>query len=185
MDVMEEFERNLKVAYLNYENNDLKETLKYLERMIEKVLKDDKSLENDSFQRILSCDVFKAIILNKFYNKVELTSDDLNSLLDNTEEMKRNIHESCNNFRNNNLINFINHIENIADKQLKDVIIILISNIKTMNTTNIKASYNDEYLTRIINDNIGDNNLNYAEIIYEVIKKIIETPIGLDTTLRN
>ncbi len=49
MDVMEEFERNLKVAYLNYENNDLKETLKYLERMIEKVLKDDKSLENDSF----------------------------------------------------------------------------------------------------------------------------------------
>lgn len=49
MDVMEEFERNLKVAHLNYENNDLKETLKYLERMIEKVLKDDKSLENDSF----------------------------------------------------------------------------------------------------------------------------------------
>lgn len=46
---MEEFERNLKVAYLNYENNDLKETLKYLERMIERVLKDDKSLENDSF----------------------------------------------------------------------------------------------------------------------------------------
>lgn len=49
MDGMEEFERNLKVAYLNYENNDLKETLKYLERKIEKVLKDDKSLENDSF----------------------------------------------------------------------------------------------------------------------------------------
>ena len=46
---MEEFERNLKVAYLNYENNDFKETLKYLERMIERVLKDDKSLENDSF----------------------------------------------------------------------------------------------------------------------------------------
>ena len=114
---------------------------------------------------------------------MELTSDDLNSLLDNTEEMKRNIQESCNNFRNNNLINFINHIENIADKQLKDVKNILISNIKTMNATNIKASYNDEYLTRIINDNIGDNNLNYAEIIYEVIKKIIETPIGLDTTI--
>lgn len=183
MDGMEEFERNLKVAYLNYENNDLKETLKYLERKIEKVLKDDKSLENDSFQRILSCDVFKTIILNKFYNKVELTSDDLNSLLDNMEEMKRNIQEFCNNFRNNNLINFINHIENIADKQLKDVKNILISNIKTMNATNIKANYNDEYLTRIINDNIGDNNLNYAEIIYEVIKKIIETPIGLDTTI--
>lgn len=103
---------------------------------------------------------------------MELTSDDLNSLLDNMEEMKRNIQESCNNFRNNNLINFINHIENIADKQLKDVKNILISNIKTMNATNIKASYNDEYLTRIINDNIGDNNLNYAEIIYEVIKKL-------------
>lgn len=104
---------------------------------------------------------------------MELTSDDLNSLLDNMEEMKRNIQEFCNNFRNNNLINFINHIENIADKQLKDVKNILISNIKTMKATNIKASYNDEYLTRIINDNIGDNNLNYAEIIYEVIKKII------------
>ena len=173
-------------ANLNQEiPNDLKETLKYLERMIERVLKDDKSLENDSFQRILSCDVFKAIILNKFYNKVELTSDDLNSLLDNMEEMKRNIQESCNNFRNNNLINFINHIENIADKQLKDVKNILISNIKTMNATNIKASYNDEYLTRIINDNIGDNNLNYAEIIYEVIKKLQKRPQGQIPQLRN
>ena len=31
MNKIEEFERNLKVAYLNYENNDLKETLKYLD----------------------------------------------------------------------------------------------------------------------------------------------------------
>ena len=69
MNTKELFERDLKVAYLNYENDDLQETLKYLDRMLNAVLKDDKSLENDPFWSIFSCAVFKAVVLNCFYNK--------------------------------------------------------------------------------------------------------------------
>lgn len=143
MNKIEEFERGLKVAYLNYENNDLKETLKYLNRMVEIVLKEDESLENDLFWKTLTCDVFKAIVLNNFYNKNELDGNKLDTLLADESLMKTNIKEFCHNFRNNELINFINHIENIADNPLKDVIKILMSNIGKMNikieTTDDKA----------------------------------------------
>ena len=138
MNKIEEFERDLKVAYLNYENNDLKETLKYLDRILETILKEDKSLENDPFWKTLTCEVFKAIVLNNFYNKVELTGNDLDSLLGNEEELKKQIKEFCDNFKNNELINFISHIENITDNPLKDVIRILMSNIGKMNIKDIK-----------------------------------------------
>lgn len=138
MNKIEEFERDLKVAYLNYENNDLQETLKYLDRMLETILKEDKSLENDPFWKTLTCDVFKAIVLNNFYNKIELTGNDLDFLLGNEEELKKNIKEFCHNFRNNELINFISHIENIAENPLKDVIKILMNNIGKMNIADIK-----------------------------------------------
>ena len=75
----------MKFACLNYENNDLKEILKYLERIIETFLKEDKSLEKDLFLKTITCDVFKAIVLNKFYNKVELSGTDLDSFLSNAE----------------------------------------------------------------------------------------------------
>lgn len=142
MNKIEEFERNLKVAYLNYENNDLKETLKYLDRMLETILKGDKSLENDTFWKTLTCDVFKAIVLNNFYNKIELTGSDLDSLLGNEEELKKNIKEFCHNFRNNELINFISHIENITDNPLKDVIKILMSNINIITSIQGPGGHN-------------------------------------------
>lgn len=133
MNNIEEFQKNLKIAYLNYENNDLKETLKYLDRMLETILKEDKSLEDDPFWKTLTCDVFKAMVLNNFYNKVELTRNDLNSLLGNEEELKKNIKEFCDNFRNNDMIDFIDRIKNITDNPLKEVIKILMSNIGKMN----------------------------------------------------
>lgn len=142
MNKIEEFERDLKVAYLNYENNDLKETLKYLDRMLETILKEDKSLENDPFWKTLTCDVFKAIVLNNFYNKVELTVNDLDSLLVNKEEIKRNIQEFCNNFKDNDLINSIFHIENITDKPLESIIKIIMVNIGKMNIADIKVEIN-------------------------------------------
>ncbi len=136
MNKIDELDRNLKVAYLNYENDDLNETLKYLDRMVNEILKYDESLNNDPFWKILSIDVFKAVILNNFYNKKEMTGNDLASLLGNTKEMKRNLQEFCNNFKDNNLIKFISHIENIADNLLKDVIKIIIINLGKMNILN-------------------------------------------------
>lgn len=147
MSKIEEFESNLKIAYLNYENNNLKETLKYLDRMLEIILKEDKSLENDPFWKALTFDVFKAIVLNNFYNKNELDGNKLDSLLGNEAELKKNIKEFCRNFKNNELISFISHIENITDNPLKDVIKILMSNIGKMNITNIKIeTKNDKAL---------------------------------------
>lgn len=111
--------------------------------MLETILDEDKSLENDPFGKTLTCDAFKAIVLNNFYNKKELTVNDLDSLLGNQEELKKNIKEFCNNFRNNELINFINHIENIADNPLKDVIKILMSNIGKMNILSVTTLDNN------------------------------------------
>lgn len=70
MNNFEQLEQDLKISYLNYENNDLKETLKYLDRMLEIILKEDESLENDPFWKTLTCDVFKAIVLNNFIIKL-------------------------------------------------------------------------------------------------------------------
>ncbi len=137
---LEDFERELTVAYLNYENDDLKETLKYLDRMMEAILKEDKSLENDIFWKTLTCDIFKAIVLNNFYNKRELTVNDLDSLLENEEVVNKNIKEFCNNFKNNDLINFISRIEYITEKPLKSAIQILKENIERL--TNIEENNN-------------------------------------------
>lgn len=139
MSKLEELERDLKVAYLNYENDDLNETLKYLDRMINNILKNDESLNNDPFWKNLSIDIFKAVILNNFYNKKEMTGNDLDSLLANEEEMEKNIKEFCNNFKGNSSIDFISHIENITDKPLKSVIEIIMVNIGKMNIANIKS----------------------------------------------
>lgn len=139
MSKLEELERDLKVAYLNYENDDLNETLKYLDRMINNILKNDESLNNDPFWKNISIDIFKAVILNNFYNKKEMTGNDLDSLLANEEEMEKNIKEFCNNFKGNSSIDFISHIENITDKPLKSVIEIIMVNIGKMNIANIKS----------------------------------------------
>lgn len=173
MDKLNEFEKNLKVAYLNYENNDLKETLKYLDRMLETLLKEDKSLESDPFWKTLSCEVFKAIVLNNFYNKVELTGNDLDSLLGNEEELKKNIKGFCDNFRNNELINFISHIENIADNPLKEVIKILMSNIEKMNITNIKTekNINNDVIEVIDNQNLKTTSYDVNSDIENILAK--------------
>lgn len=178
---LEDLERDLKVAYLNYENDDLKETLKYLNRMLETILDEDKSLENDPFWKTLTCDAFKAIVLNNFYNKKELTINDLDSLLGNQEELKKNIKEFCNNFRNNELINFINHIENIADNPLKDVIKILMSNIGKMNILSVTTLDNNIASTENKTEKITQCDI--IEILDKKAKKT--TTYDIKTNVRN
>lgn len=149
MNKIEELLKDLKIAYLNYENEDLKETLKYLDRITETILKDDESLKEDIFWKNLSIDVFKAVVLNNFYNKNELDGNKLDSLLADESLMKTNIKEFCINFRNNDLIDFINRIENIADNPLKSVIKIIMNNIGRLNIKNITTEYSNSKIQKI------------------------------------
>ena len=149
--------------------------------MLEIILDEDKSLENDPFWKTLTCDAFKAIVLNNFYNKKELTVNDLDSLLGNQEELKKNIKEFCNNFRNNELINFINHIENIADNPLKDVIKILMSNIGKMNILSVTTLDNNIASTENKTEKITQCDI--IEILDKKAKKT--TTYDIKTNVRN
>ena len=149
--------------------------------MLETILDEDKSLENDPFWKTLTCDAFKAIVLNNFYNKKELTVNDLDSLLGNQEELKKNIKEFCNNFRNNELINFINHIENIADNPLKDVIKILMSNIGKMNILSVTTLDNNIASTENKTEKITQCDI--IEILDKKAKKT--TTYDIKTNVRN
>lgn len=122
MNELTNFEQGLKISYLNYENEDLNETLKELDRMLNILFKNDT--QSDIFWKQEASNVFKAVILNNFYNKKEMTINDLGSLLSNQDEMKKNITEFGNNFKDNEFINTIN----IPDNTLKSVIDILQEN---------------------------------------------------------
>ncbi len=67
--------------------------------------------------------------MNNFYNKNVLTINDLKSLFENDVKVKKNIQEFCNKFKDNELITFINDIENLSDNLLEKGIKILIDNI--------------------------------------------------------
>lgn len=133
MSKIEELERDLKEAYLNYENNDLSETLKYLDKMMKEVLKNDVTLNYDPFWKDISMDIFKAVVLNNFYNKIELSVNDVVNLFGNIEEIKKNIQEFCNIFKDNNSINFICNIKNFTGKPLESVNEIIVDNIGKLN----------------------------------------------------
>jgi len=149
MNKIEELLKDLKIAYLNYENENLKETLKYLDRITETILKDDESLKEDIFWKRLTIDVFKTVVLNNFYNKNELDGNKLDNLLADETLMKTNIKEFCINYRNNDLIDFINRIENIADNPLKSVMKILMDNIGRLNIKNISTEYINNKIQKI------------------------------------
>lgn len=126
MNELTNFEQDLKMAYLNYENEDLEHTLKGLDRILNILLKNDT--QSDPFWKEEASNVFKAVMLNNFYNKKEITINDLDSLLANQDEIKNNIAEFGNNFKNNELINFSNVI-NVPDNTLKSIIEIIKVNI--------------------------------------------------------
>ena len=123
-----EMEIDLKEAFINYQQGRLSETIKKLDMIIESLLKDDNTLQQDPFWKTLSCGVFKAIALNYFYNNKELKNNDLNELLKDKEKIRNNLSEFCNNFRGKQEINFIYLVEKISDKMLDSVIDIIRTN---------------------------------------------------------
>lgn len=130
MNKIKEIERDLKVAYLNYEDDDLKEALKYLDRVVMTILKDDESVSRDPFWKALVCYVFKALALNSFREEMDLTLEELEALLKNEAWVNKNLKDFCYHFRTNKEIDFVKHLGKISDKALEDVIEILEDNIE-------------------------------------------------------
>lgn len=140
MNKLEQIENDLKTAFQNYESNNLQETLNYLDRILSLILNDDETLKKDPYLKNLSCYVFKAIVLNGFYNRKEMNINDLDSLLADEEKLKQNVKEFCINFKDNKFIDFINYIENVEDNQLLDIRKIIMLNIGKMNISNTSIS---------------------------------------------
>lgn len=115
----ENLENSLKTAYTDYENNKIAEVGKEIEKILDELLKDDKKVQENMISKIFVYDVFKAIIFNSFYHKIQLTNNDLDSLLADKELVKKNIIEFCENFKEQKDI--ISQAESLNDNMLKSI----------------------------------------------------------------
>lgn len=86
---LEDLERDILGAYLNYENNDLKTTVKQLDMSANSLLKDDKTL--DPVWTNISKNVYIAVILNNFSKGIEFSLKDLENMLNNQNIVYSNI----------------------------------------------------------------------------------------------
>lgn len=112
----------LKLAYLNYIDGNLEEAIRLLDKKAYNFLGNDLSLERDPFWSVLSKEVFKAVILNKFYNNQEIFENDLYLLFSDYSRVKENVNEFCLNFYNNTSISFIPYFQKITDRMLESAI---------------------------------------------------------------
>lgn len=134
MNKLELLNEKTKTAYLNYQNGYLKETINYLDQTVEELLKDDTSL--DPFWGMLTHNIFKAIFLNNYYNKIEYTLNDLDRVLLNLDDIRKNLSEFCNHFTNNDTIDIVKGVQKITDNPLKSVVNILLTNLENVKNTN-------------------------------------------------
>lgn len=135
---LEDLERDILGAYLNYENNDLKTAVKQLDMSANSLLKDDKTL--DPVWTNISKNVYMAVILNKFSKEIEFSLKDLENMLNNQNIIYNNIIEFCNKFENNEEITFAINLKKISENPLKSAIQILKENIERL--TNIEENNN-------------------------------------------
>ena len=121
-----EVEIRLWNSYDNFRGGRIDASVVSLKKSCEIILSNDKSLEKDVFWKLLSIDVFTCIALNNFYNNNGVTLSDIYEIIISKDEVKKNIEESNENFKNNN---YVKKIENITEKMLNSVIDVLSSNI--------------------------------------------------------
>lgn len=136
---LEDLERDILGAYLNYENNDLKTAVKQLDMSANSLLEDDKTL--DPIWTNISKNVYIAVILNNFSKGNEISLNDLENMLNNQNIIYNNIIEFCNKFENNEEISFTTSLKKINENPLKSAIQILKENIERL--TNIKENNNN------------------------------------------
>lgn len=136
---LEDLERDILGAYLNYENNDLKTAVKQLDMSANSLLKDDKTL--DPVWTSISKNVYISVILNNFNKGIEFSLKDLESMLNNQTLVYNNIIEFCNKFENSEEISFATTLKKISENPLRSAIQILKENIERL--TNIKENNNN------------------------------------------
>ncbi len=132
---LEDLERDILGAYLNYENNDLKTAVKQLDMSANSLLKDDDTL--DPVWTNISKNVYMAVILNNFSKGIEFSLNDLGNMLNNQNIVYNDIIEFCNKFENNKEITFATSLKKISENPLKSAIQILKENIEKMNILSV------------------------------------------------
>ena len=125
---LEDLERDILGAYLNYENNNLKTAVKQLNMSANSLLKDDKTL--DPVWTNISKNVYISVILNNFSQGKEFSLKDLESMLNNQTLVYNNIIEFCNKFENSDEISFATTLKKISENPLRSAIQILKENIE-------------------------------------------------------
>ena len=138
---LEDLERDILGAYLNYQNNDLKPTVKQLDMSANSLLKDDKTL--DPVWINISKNVYIAVILNNFSKGIEFSLKDLENMLNNQNIVYSNIIEFCNKFENSEEISFATSLKKISANPLKSAIQILKENIEKMNILSVTTLDNN------------------------------------------
>ena len=136
---LEDLERDILGAYLNYENNDLKTAVKQLDMSANSLLKEDKTL--DPVWTSILKNVYISVILNNFSKGNEFSLKDLESMLNNQTLVYNNIIEFCNKFENSEEISFATTLKKISENPLRSAIQILKENIERL--TNIKENNNN------------------------------------------
>lgn len=138
---LEDLERDILGAYLNYENNDLKTAVKQLDMSANSLLKDDKTL--DPVWTSISKNVYISVILNNFSKGIEFSLNDLESMLNNQTLVYNNIIEFCNKFENKEEITFATTLKKISENPLKSAIQILKENIDKINKLSVATLDNN------------------------------------------
>lgn len=138
---LEDLERDILGAYLNYENNDLKTAVKQLDMSANSLLKDDKTL--DPVWTNISKNVYISVILNNFSKGNEFSLKDLQSMLNNQALVYNNIIEFCNKFENTEEITFATSLKKISENPLKSAIQILKENIEKINNLSVATLDNN------------------------------------------
>ena len=138
---LEDLERDILGAYLNYENNDLKTTVKQLDMSANSLLKDDKTL--DPVWTNISKNVYISVILNNFSKGNEFSLKDLQSMLNNQALVYNNIIEFCNKFENTEEITFATSLKKISENPLKSAIQIIKENIERINNLSVATLDNN------------------------------------------
>ena len=141
---LEDLERDILGAYLNYENNDLKTAVKQLDMSANSLLRDDETL--DPVWTNISKNVYMAVILNDFSKGTEFSLNDLGNMLNNQNIVYNNIIEFCNKFENNEEITFATSLKKISENPLKSAIQILKGNINRL--INIKENNNNSNIIK-------------------------------------
>lgn len=120
----------LKLAYINFMDNNLKESIRLIDKYIDGCFGNDLDLNKDPFWKKISRDLLKAIILNEFYYLREVSEEDIVNLFTDGENIKKNIKSFCVNFNGYAFVDFVVFLKRCTDKMLESSIEIINEKLK-------------------------------------------------------